>query len=119
MRHIQVDDGLRLRFPGRSDEFDDGVEIGIASALMAVGNPFTRAVSARNLDQIRALADRMSYRLAVGPETDGAVEATFTLGRARPALRLVHARADGADTARPVPGPSRKPAVVRLAVGAP
>ena len=116
MRHIQVDEGLRLRFPGRSDEFDDGVEIGVVAALMAIGNPFTRPVTARNLDQIRVMADRLNYSLAASP--DGG-ETTFTLGRSRSVLRLVHTRPEVDATTKPVPGATRKPAVIRLAVGAP
>ena len=64
MRRIHVEDGLSVRFPGRSEEFNEGVEIGMLAVLMSSGQRgFTRWLSPANLEQARAIADRMGYRL--------------------------------------------------------
>jgi hypothetical protein len=90
MRQIHLAEGLRLRFPGRTEEFDQGVEIGILAALMDHGlREFSRSIAETNLEQARALASKMGYRLVAGPSADGLVEASFRYGRARPALKLV------------------------------
>ena len=34
MHHIHLAEGMRLRFPARSADFDQGVEIGIVAALV-------------------------------------------------------------------------------------
>ena len=39
MGAIEVEPGLSVRFPGRSDDFAEGVEVGILSILMAQGMP--------------------------------------------------------------------------------
>jgi hypothetical protein len=91
MRHIHLDDGIRLRFPSRSEDFDQGVEIGMLAALMDLKTPdFTRLISRANVDQIRSLADKFGYRILEGDGDDGWVEIAFTYGAIRPKLRLVH-----------------------------
>ena len=46
MHHIHLAEGMRLRFPARSADFDQGVEIGIVAALMSQDlTEFTRKVS--------------------------------------------------------------------------
>ena len=93
MRRIQVEDGLSLRFPGRDEEFNEGVEIGILAVLMSTGQRgFTRWLSSANVEQARAIADKMGYRLTTGEVDGGLVEAIFRTGRARPKLTLVHSR---------------------------
>lgn len=95
MRHIYLDDGLRLRFSGRDEEFDQGVEIGIVAALMSSGQgDFTRWLSTANVEQARALGVRMGYRLILGHADDEWTEMTFTTARARAKLTLVHSRGD-------------------------
>ena len=91
MRHIHLDDGLKLRFPGRSEEFDQGVEIGMVAALMqSQVREFSRWISAHNLDQVRALAERLGYRLVEGSSDSEWSQVTFRFGHARPQFRLVH-----------------------------
>jgi hypothetical protein len=91
MRHIYLADGLKLRFPGRSEEFDQGVEIGMVAALMQSQlREFSRSISAHNLDQVRALAERLGYRLVEGSSDAEWSEVTFRFGQARPQFRLVH-----------------------------
>jgi hypothetical protein len=91
MRHIMLGDGLRLRFPGRSSDFDDGVEIGALAAAMDLGQrEFSRWISPDNVDQARALAGQLGYYVVEGPTETGAVEVTFRSKSARPALKLVH-----------------------------
>ena len=94
MRHIHLADGLRLRFPGQSEEFDQGVEVGMVAALMEGElREFARWISARNLEQVRSLAEKLGYRLIEGASDDGWTHATFRFGQARPQFRLVHSRA--------------------------
>lgn len=93
MRHIHLDDGLRLRFPGRSEDFDQGVEIGMIAVLMDQGlSEFSRSIARTNLSQVEAIARQMGYRIE---ETGGDgewVDITFLYGtaKAKPKLRLVH-----------------------------
>jgi hypothetical protein len=92
MRHIHLDEGVRLRFPSRSEEFDQGVEIGILAVLMdSTIREFSRRIARANLGQVRALARQMGYHV-VEDQEDGEefVELTFRHGSARPRLRLVH-----------------------------
>ena len=50
MHHIHLAEGMRLRFPARSADFDQGVEIGIVAALMSQDlTEFTRKISSENL----------------------------------------------------------------------
>ncbi|HEY8564305.1 MAG TPA: hypothetical protein VIL65_02310 [Beijerinckiaceae bacterium] len=91
MRHITIADGLRLRFPNRSEQFDQGVEIGALAVLMDLGTrEFDRWIAQGNLEQARSLAEKLGYRVVEGPVDDGFVHVTLRTGAARPALRLVH-----------------------------
>lgn len=91
MRHIHVEDGLRLRFPGRNEAFNEGVEIGLLVGHMASGrSEFTLRLASTTLEQARSLAASLSYRVHVVREQDGSVEAMFLTGRRRPNLRLVY-----------------------------
>ena len=56
MRHLYVQPDLRVRFPGRSEEFNQGVEIGMVALLMSMGQPnFVRWLSAESVDQARQI----------------------------------------------------------------
>ena len=91
MRHIHLAEGLRLRFPGRSEDFDQGVEIGMLAVLMDLGHQeFSRWISAENRDQARALAQQLGYRMVEGASDADWIEMTFRSGPARPQLKLVH-----------------------------
>jgi hypothetical protein len=93
MRHIHLDDGLRLRFPGRSEDFDQGVEIGMIAVLMDQGlTEFARWISRSNLSQVEAIARQMGYRIEEGGGDEEWVDVTFLHGaaKAKPKLRLVH-----------------------------
>lgn len=100
MSTIHLTDGKRLRFPGRTDEFAQGVEIGMLAILMNMPmHDFTRRLSEPNLDQVRALADKMGYRLRETPAEPGWLEVNFRFEPARPkaarpatTLRLVSSR---------------------------
>jgi hypothetical protein len=95
MRHIHLADGLRLRFPARGEDFDAGVEIGIVAALMEVPmREFTRRISSGNLEQVRALAEGLGFRVAHASSDGGWVDVTFRHGQARPSLRLVHSQSN-------------------------
>jgi len=93
MRHIHLDDGLRLRFPARSEDFDQGVEIGMVAVLMDQGTrEFSRWISRGNLGQVEAIAKQMGYHIVEGNGDDEWAEVTFHYGQAKskPHLRLVH-----------------------------
>ena len=91
MRHIHLAEGLRLRFPGRDESFDQGVEVGMLAVLMDMGTrEFRRWISSANLDQVRALAKQLGYHVVEGEGDDGWTELVFRSGQARPQLRLVH-----------------------------
>jgi hypothetical protein len=93
MRHIHLDDGLRLRFPGRSEDFDQGVEIGMIAVLMDQGFPeFSRWIAKSNLSQVQSIAKQMGYRIEEGGGDEEWVDVTFLHGtvKAKPKLRLVH-----------------------------
>jgi hypothetical protein len=91
VRRIHVEDGLVLRFPGRSEDFAEGVEIGILALLLSSGaRGFTHRISTRTVEQARDLAVRMGYRLTEGPSDGLMTEIILRTGRARPALTLVH-----------------------------
>ena len=91
MRHIHLTDDLRLRFPGRGEEFDQGVEIGVLAVLMDMETPnVSRWIASANMEQARALAQKMDYRIAEGESEAGWTHVTLRRGQARPQLRLIH-----------------------------
>ena len=95
MRRIHVEDGLSLRFPVRDEAFNEGVEIGILAALMSSGQrDFSHWVSNANVEQARAMADKMGYRLTEGEVDETVTQVILRTGRVRPALTLVHSRSD-------------------------
>jgi hypothetical protein len=101
MRDIHVEEGLRLRFPGRGEDFDEGVEVGIAIRLMALGeSTFTQRVSIRSVEQLRDLATAMHYRLLVLSQEDRYGEVQFCQTRLRPKLTLVEGMPPSPITAR-------------------
>ena len=95
MRKIEIDEGLRLRFPGRDAEFHDGVEIGTVAALMAVvGGDFRRVVSVDNVEQVRALAEKLGYHLTIPSPEGESLEVSFSTEKPRPKLSLVQSGPD-------------------------
>lgn len=95
MRTIHVEEGLRLRFPGRDSEFSEGVEIGMIAALMGLGHAVvTRKLSASSVEQAECLARKLGYYLAEQRQSEDSVLVSFHFGHARPKLRLVHSRDD-------------------------
>jgi len=93
MRHIHLDEGLRLRFPGRSEDFDQGVEIGMIAVLMdQETSEFSRWISRANLGQVEAIARQMGYRTIEAGGDEEWAEITFRHAsiKAKPHLRLVH-----------------------------
>lgn len=95
MRTIHLDEGLRVRFPGREGEFNDGFEIGAIAGLMSLDHTeISRRLSSGIVEQAEILAGKLGYHLA-GQQADGdTVQVTFRVGRARPKLRLVHSSAE-------------------------
>ncbi len=94
MHHIHLAEGVRLRFPARSVDFDQGVEIGMLAVLMSQDSTeFVRRISSANMGQARALAEQFGYRMVEGAAEDDWVDLTFYSRTARPRLRIVHSGA--------------------------
>ncbi|MET0742414.1 MAG: hypothetical protein ABWY78_03500 [Microvirga sp.] len=91
MRHIHLDEGFRLRFPGRSEDFDQGVEIGMLAVLMDHKTPeFRRWIARENLTQVKALASQFGYHVLESGDEEEWIELMFRARPARAQLRLVH-----------------------------
>ncbi len=99
--HIQIAEGFRVRFPSRSAEFSEGVEIGVLTTLLDMGLvEFNRVISVTARQQAVSLADALGYFVTEGEVTDGLVSITFRQKgytaapeKKRPNfLRLVHSR---------------------------
>src|SRR5918998_2228414 len=99
--HIQITEGFRVRFPSRSAEFAEGVEIGVLTTLLDMGLvEFNRVISVAARQQAISLADALGYSVTEGPVTDGLVSITFCQKgytaapeKKRPSfLKLVHSR---------------------------
>jgi hypothetical protein len=89
MRFIEVNEGLRLRFPGQSRDFSAGFEMGAIAALMSFEpREFTRVIATANLDQAREIAERLNFRMIVGAETGMEVTVCFSR-QTKPTLRVV------------------------------
>jgi hypothetical protein len=89
MRRIEVLDDVFVRFPGRGDEFDLGIEIGSLCVRMATGEPLIqRHLSAECLEQLRPLAERFRYALVATPAEEG-FETSLIHWSSRPKLRVV------------------------------
>jgi hypothetical protein len=87
---IEIEEGLRLRFPGRNADFAEGVEVGAAAVAMARGiRTFTRCVARGSIEQIREVATRLGYRVVERDADEGRVELMFMSSAVRPSLRLV------------------------------
>lgn len=100
MRQIHVVPGLRLRFVGRDDAFNEGVEIGLLAAKLASGAAeFTMTLAAGTMEQARALAASMGYRLHLLATHEDAVDVTFLTGGRRPKLQLIHCDAPARSSA--------------------
>lgn len=94
MHHIHLAEGLRLRFPARSIDFAQGVEVGMLAVLMSQEvSEFSRRISKANLGQVRAVAEQFGYRVIEGGIVEDWVELTFYGRAARPRLRVVHSGA--------------------------
>ncbi len=76
--HIQIAEGFRVRFPSRSVEFAEGVEIGVLTTLLDTGLvEFNRVISVAAKQQAISLADALGYAVAEEQVTDGLVSITF------------------------------------------
>ena len=89
MRKIEILADLRVRFPHRVGEFDEGVEVGVIATLMALGEgKIRRRISRASVIQLRPLAEHFRYRITTQPLGDS-VEVTLEPTYRRPLLRIV------------------------------
>ena len=89
MRPIFVEDGLTITFPGREESFDQGVEVGIAIALMAAGQNFTTWLSNETIDQVKELAAKMNFHLVSLRALESNKHVALRVGRPPPHLTVV------------------------------
>jgi hypothetical protein len=89
VQRIHVEDVSR--FPDRSDDFAEGVEIGILALLLSSGERgLTHRISTRVVEQAQDIAAKMGYRLTKGPGDASMTEIILRTAPARPTLTLVH-----------------------------
>lgn len=87
---IEIEPGLRIKFPGRSDDFCLGVEVGIlAGELASAPMSLTRSIAVANVLQVRELASKFGYRVTIDSETAGIALISLTLFRQKPRLQVV------------------------------
>jgi len=90
VRTIEVEEGLRVRFPGRGASFADGVEIGILLAHLGERQPvIAQTISCGNAEQARVLAAKFGYRLTLEAAGADSMRITLTAQALRPRLRIV------------------------------
>jgi hypothetical protein len=90
MRQIEVIEGLRLRFPHRDSEFDDGLEIGLLLAAMARGDRrVARRMPGHLLEQVRKVAEACGYRLSASELAGDLVDIVLLAPGQRPRLAVV------------------------------
>lgn len=90
MRDIEIEDGLKIRFPDRDEQFVLGVEIGVLASLMGGGaRSILRRISAANLEQVRRLAPKMGYRLEVEDSQGEWIYVRLNDKSVRPKLRVL------------------------------
>lgn len=90
MRRIEIVEGLSIRFPNRSEEFLEGVEIGLMAASLAF-SPARHVceLSESAVAQATDLARNLGYRVVEGPAAAGRVSMTLIRADVRPSLRVV------------------------------
>lgn len=90
MRLIEIEEGITIRFPTRSDEFSEGFEAGlIASALTHMPLRHDARVAAGAAAPVSKLARVYGYRVIETPDGDGMVRITLLRADQRPRLTLV------------------------------
>lgn len=90
MRKIEIIDQVKLRFPGRTEEFDIGLEVGAVSVLLAQGvGLIERQLSHEATEQLRPLAERFGYTLIAVEESAAVMTVTIAHKSRRPMLRVV------------------------------
>lgn len=87
---VEVQDGLRVRFPRRDPSFIEGVEIGLALAEMAHGPAeIVRTLRSGSVEQAEELARHFGYRCQTMSQDRRSTTLRFLGRQARPKLRLV------------------------------
>lgn len=90
MRKIEILEDVRLRFKGRGDEFDIGLEVGAASVLMAQGQQLIqRELSVPAVEQLRPIAERFRYALVASPLNETTMQVSLLHWSRKPLLRIV------------------------------
>lgn len=91
MRLIEIEEGVTIRFPTRSDDFSEGFEAGLAAAALAcLPLRHDTTVASGAVAAIAKLARCYGYRVIRGPEENGMTPLTLMRADMRPRLTLVH-----------------------------
>jgi hypothetical protein len=87
---IEIEPGLRIEFPGQSEDFRLGVEVGIIAGELATAPIcLIRPLSMANLDQVRELARKFGYRVKVDSQTAGVARISIMPIHQKPSLQIV------------------------------
>jgi hypothetical protein len=87
---IEVEDRLRIRFPGREAAFVEGVEIGLVLADLAQGYPdIVRKFRPGSVVQVQELARHFGYRCLTLSQDRRSTTIRLLGRQIRPKLRVV------------------------------
>lgn len=90
MRLIEIEEGVSIRFPKRSEDFADGFEAGlVAAALVQMPHRHDATISAATVPALTKVAVCYGYRMAHGPEINGMVRVSLMRADIRPRLTVV------------------------------
>jgi hypothetical protein len=90
MTIVDVEDGLKVRFPYRDGEFAEGVEIGLLLAELAAGVPqVSREIGEGSVPQAVSLAEGFGYRCLTVASGRGRAEVRCMRRGLRPKLVVV------------------------------
>jgi hypothetical protein len=90
MRKIEIIEDVKLRFPGRSAEFDTGVEVGAVSVLLAQGVlAVQRELSREATEQLRPIAEKFGYTIRASNCEAEISAVSIVPKQRRPLLRVV------------------------------
>lgn len=90
MRLIEIEEGVSMRFPRRSEDFADGFEAGlVAAALVQLPHRHDATISAATIPALAKVATCYGYRMVQGAEINGMVRISLMRADVRPRLTVV------------------------------
>jgi hypothetical protein len=90
MRLIEIEEGVTMRFPKRSEDFADGFEAGlVAAALTLLPRRHDATISTATVPALAKVAMCYGYRMVQAPEVNGMVHISLMRADIRPRLTVV------------------------------